>query len=72
MHKEIDQQIEKILKELPKLEQRQYDLLTQLHYLSKLAIKFGLYDADDYLKNKSSDIAVNRYVEWNRKKGSKI
>lgn len=47
---EKDTQIETILNEIINLEQRQYNLIDQLYYLSRLAIKFGLYDADDFVK----------------------
>jgi len=44
-----DEELETLIAQLPKLGQRQYDLTTQLWYLSKLAIKCGLYDADDFI-----------------------
>lgn len=45
----IDKELEEIIAQFPKLGQRQYDLETQKMYLSKLAIKLGLYDADEFL-----------------------
>lgn len=48
--REKDFEIDNILEKIQKLEPRQYSLTSQLSYLSKLAVKFGLYDADDYLK----------------------
>ena len=46
---QVDNQVEEIIATLPKLEQRQYDLKLQLWYLSKCAIKLGLYDADELI-----------------------
>jgi hypothetical protein len=48
--REKDKEIDLILDRIPTLSQRQYSLTSQLSYLSKLAIKLGLYDADDYIK----------------------
>jgi hypothetical protein len=48
--REKDKEIDLILDRIPTLSQRQYSLTSQLSYLSKLAIKCGLYDADDYIQ----------------------
>ena len=41
----LDPVLDKILEDLPKLSQVQYDTRTQLAYLKRLAVKLGLYDA---------------------------
>lgn len=48
--KEKDFEIDDILQKMQQLRQRQYSLTGQLFYLSRIAVKFGLYDADDYLR----------------------
>lgn len=50
--REKDKELEELLKNFPKLGQRQYDLTSQLYYLSRLAVKCGLYDAHDYIKKR--------------------
>jgi len=44
-----DKTIEKIIKKLPHLVQRQYDTYTQLQFLNKIAHKLGLYDGGDII-----------------------
>lgn len=46
-----DEEILGIIEKLPKLNQRQYDTRGQLCYLAMIAVKLGLYDADDVITN---------------------
>lgn len=46
-----DKELDIIIDNLRQLSQRQCSLLKQLLYLEIIAIKFGLYDASDYIKN---------------------
>jgi hypothetical protein len=48
--KGLDTEIEEAIEKLPKLKQRQYATFDQLSYLSKIATKLGLYDADNFVR----------------------
>lgn len=45
----LDPVLDTIIPELPQLSQVQYDLTTQMAYLKRIAVRYGLYDAADYL-----------------------
>lgn len=45
-----DPQLAALIDEIPKLQQRQDGLDEQLADLSAVAVRLGMYDADDYLK----------------------
>jgi hypothetical protein len=45
----LDPVLDSIIKNLPQLKQVQYDLDTQMTYLKRIAVKYGLYDAADCL-----------------------
>jgi hypothetical protein len=45
----LDPVLDTIIPELPQLTQVQYDLTTQMAYLKRIAVRYGLYDAADYL-----------------------
>ena len=45
-----DKELATTINKIPKLNQRQYSVTDQLLYLSKAAVKLGLYDADDIIK----------------------
>ena len=45
----LDPVLDEILKDLPQLSQVQYDLQTQMNYLRRIAVRYGLYDAAEYL-----------------------
>jgi mannose-6-phosphate isomerase-like protein (cupin superfamily) len=47
---QLDEELDKAIKRIPQLPQRQYDTTTQLEYLRSAAVRLGLYDADDFLK----------------------
>jgi len=47
---EKDEEIEKIISGLPKLNQRQYSTLQQLKYVNAIATRLGLYDASDVIR----------------------
>jgi hypothetical protein len=46
----LDPVLDHLIPKIPKLSQVQYDLMTQLEYLERIAVKYGLYDASHYLK----------------------
>jgi hypothetical protein len=46
-----DPVLDDILRHLPQLAQVQYETALQLDYLWRLAVRYGLYDAADCLKN---------------------
>ena len=48
---DIDPILNELISKLPKLSQAQYSTKDQLLYLKDIAIKVGLYDAADFLKN---------------------
>jgi len=45
----LDPVLDEILKDVPQLSQVQYDLQTQMNYLRRIAVRYGLYDAAEYL-----------------------
>ena len=47
----LDPVLDTIIPKLPQLCQVQYDLTTQMAYLKCIAVRYGLYDAADYLHN---------------------
>ena len=47
---ELDPELELAIKNIPKLEQRQYSTTAQLIHLRQAAVRLGLYDADHYLR----------------------
>lgn len=61
MYKEKDKELDLILDGLPKLSKRQYSTTGQLYYLSKIANKLGLYDADDFLKTNQFKAQLRPY-----------
>lgn len=64
---EKDELLERIIKELPKSAQVGYSLTTQLYYLSLIAKKLGLYDADDFLLNKGISKKSKGDIKWQKK-----
>ena len=68
LSKTMDKQIETIVNNLPKLHQCQYSTSEQLTCLSKIAVKLGLYDADNILKNIIGNLHhTPRYLLYNNK-----
>lgn len=47
----LDPVLDSLIPNIPKLDQVQYDLMTQLGYLERISVKYGLYDASNYLKH---------------------
>ena len=45
----LDPVLDEIIPSLPQLSQVQYDLRSQMGYLKRIAVRYGLYDAADYL-----------------------
>ena len=45
----LDPVLDEIIPTLPQLSQVQYDLRAQMGYLKRIAVRYGLYDAADYL-----------------------
>jgi len=63
-----DTTLKAVIASLPKLPQRQYDTTQQLVYLSQVAVKLGLYDADDVLKTiLGKQPNYSRYSLYNNK-----
>ena len=48
---DIDPILNELISKLPQLPQVQYSTKDQLIYLKNIAIRLGLYDAADFLKN---------------------
>ena len=46
----LDKEIEEIIKKLPTLEQRQYNVKSQLELMYLFSNKLGLFDAADIIK----------------------
>jgi hypothetical protein len=47
----IDPILEHLINNLDQLSQVQYSLRDQLGYLSRIAVKYGLYDAAEHIKH---------------------
>ena len=46
----LDPVLDNLIPKIPQLSQVQYDLDTQFWYLKQIAVKYGLYDAANYLQ----------------------
>ena len=59
-----DPQLAAMIDEIPALRQRQDSLDEQLQDLSRVAIKLGMYDADDWLRQFLEPRARSRGCNW--------
>ncbi len=57
----MDREMNEVISKIPRLEQRQHDLKTQMRYLYNAASRLGLYDAGDLISK------MGNVVEFIRK-----